>query len=240
MSEATAPLIVAAGDAAVTIELGRAVHPALAARARAIAEHLRAHRFDGVTDIVAAYASVTLHFDPWRVMQARGVDDPMGVVLAQVEGLVARAPDAPRGKPRTHTIPVCYGGEHGEDLARVAEHCGLSVDEVVAQHCAPLYDVYFLGFAPGFPYLGGLPKKLATPRRDAPRPRIPAGSVGIGAEQTGVYPSESPGGWNLIGRTPVALFDPATAPGALLHAGDHVRFVPIDADEYARSMKAAA
>jgi inhibitor of KinA len=232
--DASAPLFVPAGDAAVTIEFGRSVQPAVNARARAVAEYLRAHRFDGVTDIVAAYAAVTLHFDPWRVMQARGVDDPLAAVLAAVEQLVAKAPDVPRGKSRTHEIPVCYGGEHGEDLERVAEHCGLAVDDVIAQHSAPLYDVYFIGFAPGFAYLGGLPRKLATPRRDAPRPRIPAGSVGIGAEQTGVYPVESPGGWNLIGRTPVVLFDPAEASSSLLHPGDHVRFVPVDAATFAR------
>lgn len=232
--EATPPVLIPAGDAAVTIEFGRTVHPAINARARAVAEHLRAHRFDGVTDIVAAYAAVTLHFDPWRVMQARGVDDPLAAVLAAVEQLVAKAPDVPRGKPRTHEIPVCYGGEHGEDLERVAEHCGLTPDDVIAQHSAPLYDVYFVGFAPGFPYLGGLPRKLVTPRRDAPRPRIPAGSVGIGAEQTGVYPVESPGGWNLIGRTPIALFDPAGAPSSLLRAGDRVRFVPVDAAAFTR------
>ncbi|MCU0868427.1 MAG: 5-oxoprolinase subunit PxpB [Burkholderiales bacterium] len=232
--ELATPVLIPAGDAAVTIEFGRSVHPATNARVRAVAEHLRAHRFDGVTDIVAAYAAVTLHFDPWRVMQTRNVDDPLAAVMALVEALIAKAPDVPRGKPRTHEIPVCYGGEHGEDLERVAEHCGLAPEAVIAQHSAPLYDVYFIGFAPGFPYLGGLPRKLATPRRDAPRARIAAGSVGIGAEQTGVYPVESPGGWNLIGRTPLALFDPVEAPSSLLRPGDHVRFVPIDAATFAQ------
>jgi KipI family sensor histidine kinase inhibitor len=128
--------------------------------------------------------------------------------------------------PREIVIPVVYGGADGPDLAEVARHAGMTADEVVAAHSGAAYDVFFLGFQPGFAYLGGLPPALATPRRDTPRVRVPAGSVGIGGAQTGIYPAASPGGWNLIGRTAVTLFDPHADAPALLAPGDRVRFVP--------------
>src|SRR5262249_55828790 len=130
---------------------------------------------------------------------------------------------------RTIDIPVCYGGECGPDLEDVARHTGLAPAEVIARHSAVTYLVYFLGFSPGFPYLGGLAPELATPRLSAPRKRVPAGSVAIGGRQTGVYPVESPGGWRIIGRTDLRLFDPNAEPPALLRTGDSVRFVSVNA-----------
>jgi len=130
-------------------------------------------------------------------------------------------------------IPVCYGGEYGPDLAVVAAHTGLTPEEVIQLHSAAEYRVHAIGFSPGFPYLGGLPPRLNTPRRATPRPSVPAGSVGIGSAQTGVYPVASPGGWNLIGRTPRALFRLHKSPPALLLIGDRVKFRPITPGEFA-------
>ena len=128
---------------------------------------------------------------------------------------------------------MCYGGEYGPDLEEVARHNGLSVDEVIALHSGGEYLVYMIGFAPGFPYLGGMSERIAMPRRSSPRAQIPVGSVGIAGMQTGVYPIETPGGWQLIGRTPLALFRPEENPPSLLQAGNKVRFRPISADEFA-------
>ena len=129
-------------------------------------------------------------------------------------------------------IPVCYGGSYGEDLKDVAAHAGLTEEEVIKLHSSVDYNIYMLGFLPGFPYLGGLDPKLFTPRLDNPRTKIPEGSVGIGGEQTGIYPLESPGGWRLIGRTPLKLYDPDREQPFLYQAGDYIRFVPITAEEY--------
>ncbi|MDU3078398.1 MAG: 5-oxoprolinase subunit PxpB, partial [Mixta calida] len=127
---------------------------------------------------------------------------------------------------REVAIPVVYGGEAGPDLDVVARHCQMTPQQVVEAHAAVLYDVYFIGFQPGFPYLGGLDSRLHTPRRDEPRVQVPAGSVGIGGSQTGIYPLASPGGWQLLGRTTLPLFDPQQQPPTLLRPGDRVRFVP--------------
>lgn len=136
------------------------------------------------------------------------------------------------GQPRTIIIPVCYGGEFGPDLEYVAAEHGLTPDEVIAIHTSGDYLVHMIGFAPGFPYLGGLSDKIATPRRSTPRLRVEAGTVGIGGQQTGVYPVMTPGGWQCIGRTPLALFRPMEDPPSLLTAGDRVRFASISLQEY--------
>jgi inhibitor of KinA len=135
---------------------------------------------------------------------------------------------------------VCYGGAFGEDMEALALTRGLSIDQVVAIHSGTTYHVHMLGFVPGFAYLGGLDERLATPRRDTPRPRVPAGSVAIAGGQTAVYPLETPGGWHIIGRTPLRLFRPDAAPPSLLNAGDTVRFVPITAREFEAQSTAAA
>ncbi|MEM7186759.1 MAG: 5-oxoprolinase subunit PxpB [Bacteroidota bacterium] len=130
------------------------------------------------------------------------------------------------------TLPVCYAEEFGWDLRELAASKGISIEEVVRRHTAPEYNVHFLGFLPGFPYLGGLDPSLATNRRSSPRPRIAKGSVGIGGSQTGVYPSESPGGWHIIGRTPLELFDPHRDPSTMINAGDRLKFEPISQSEF--------
>jgi inhibitor of KinA len=172
----------------------------------------------GLLNLHPAYASLLIEFDP-RLVES-----------AAVEALIHRKMAAEAEKhspesPRTVEIPVSYGGEFGPDLEDVARHTGLSPQRVVELHSSADYLVYFLGFAPGFAYLGGLPPELTTPRISAPRKHVPAGSVAIGGNQTGVYPIVSPGGWRLIGRTSVKLFDPGAAEPVLLRMGDHLRFV---------------
>lgn len=214
------------GDTAIAISLGERVDEAVASRARAIAAEIDRHRPAGVVDVVSAFASVAVFYE--RIHSRE-----FPALLAEVEALARRAEAAVTQAPRRIEIPVCYGGEHGPDLTEVARHTGLSAAEVIARHAAGDYLVHAIGFAPGFPYLGGLPEGLAMPRRSTPRPLVAAGTVGIGGAQTGVYPIATPGGWNLIGRTPLALFDAARAEPALLRAGDRVVFVPVEAADFA-------
>lgn len=173
----------------------------------------------GVTNVHPAYASILIDFDPLTIRHR----DLEGAAFE----LFAQTASAPLPEPRIVEIPVAYGGEHGPDLGDVAGLTGHSPEEVAAIHSSAEYMVYFLGFSPGFPYLGGLPESIAAPRLETPRHRVPAGSVAIGGHQTGVYPLASPGGWRIIGRTPLRLFDPASDRPALLQMGDRVRFVPL-------------
>lgn len=212
------------GDTALRIELGEAISPEVNRRVRAACAGLERAAIPGVVEWVPDYTAVTVHYRPHAV---RFGDLCRAVEAAIGEGDTADAPPA-----RVVTLPVHYGGEHGPDLGFVAEHRQLRVEEVIELHSGPEYLVYMIGFAPGFPYLGGLPERLATPRLEKPRLSVPKGSVGIGGSQTGVYSVASPGGWRLIGRTPVALYDPKREPPALLEAGDRVRFRPVSLTEY--------
>ena len=205
------------GDRAVAVEMGDAIDPALAARVHALDRSLLRDPLPGVIETVPTCRSLLVLHDPARVGFAE--------LAARLR---ERAGDAPRAAPpgRRHEVPTVYGGEDGPDLPAVARACGLSEAEVVALHSSTEHTALMLGFRPGFPYLGLLPEALALPRRATPRVRVPAGSVGIAARQTGIYPSASPGGWHLIGRTGLRLFDPAADPPALVAPGDRVRFVP--------------
>jgi inhibitor of KinA len=192
----------------------------------------------GVIELAPAYTSVAVFFDPLRVLKssgaAEGVFDELGKRIRSAIIPVSRRHrrrTAATG-PRLIEIPVCYDAEFGFDLDRVAEHTKLSEREIVDLHSTGEYRVACIGFVPGFTFLAGLPKNLATPRRDVPRKEIPAGSVGIGGAQTGIYPLRSPGGWNLIGRTPLKLFDPLENPPTLLRPGDRVRFHKISREEF--------
>jgi KipI family sensor histidine kinase inhibitor len=173
----------------------------------------------GILNLHPAYTSVLIDFDPRLRTHVQ-------VEALVRERLASHAGDAPP-EPRHVEIPVCYGGESGPDLADVARHTGLTEQRVVELHSAAEYLVYFVGFATCFPYLGGLPPELATPRLPAPRPSVPVGSVAIGGAQAGIYPLSSPGGWRLIGRTSLQLFDASASPPPLLRMGDRVRFIPV-------------
>jgi KipI family sensor histidine kinase inhibitor len=183
----------------------------------------RLHGARGVLNLHPAYVSVLVDFDP-RLHRHDEIEALIRDRSAETERLAASDPGG--AAARMVEIPVCYGGEFGPDLDAVARHAGLTPERVVELHASAEYLVYFLGFSPGFPYLGGLPPELAIPRLEAPRTRVPAGSVAIGGSQTGIYPVESPGGWRIIGRTPARLFDPQASPPALLAMGDRLRFVP--------------
>ena len=187
----------------------------------------------GMIELAPAYTTVAVFFDPLRAIHDGA--GPDGVI----ELLIQRIGEALAGRRRQHKhaahtaeIPVCYDLEFAIDLERVARHAQISPGEVIDLHRAAQYRVNCIGFTPGFPYLTGLPKRLATPRHAIPRKEIPAGSVAIGGAQTGIYPQESPGGWNVIGRTPLRLFDPQRDPPVLLQTGDEVRFRKITREEF--------
>jgi inhibitor of KinA len=231
------------GDSAVVVTLGDTMSDATWVRVRTLTAALAQAAAVGVVDVVPAYASVTIYYD--IATAAAGEEGAYARICRVVSELVAKLehswPDLVRQKlgeqgeaaGREMELPVCYEGEFAPDLGEVARHCRLSPGEVVELHHNAGYLVQAIGFAPGFPYLGGLPEKLFTPRRPTPRLTVPAGSVGIGWMQTGIYPLSTPGGWQLIGRTPVALFRPREAEPALLRVGDRVKFRPITLQEFA-------
>lgn len=204
------------GDAAVLVTLAEAIDLAVNARVHTLAARLRAARLAGLGEAVPGYATLLVHYDPAEL------DYPAAEAAVRA---AAEAADALAAAPaRTVTIPVTYGGAAGPDLEFVARHTGLTPEAVVQLHTSRAYRVYLMGFTPGFPYLGELDERLAVPRLEAPRLRVPAGSVGLAGRQTGIYPLESPGGWRLIGRTNLPLFDPAAAEPFRLAPGDWVRF----------------
>ncbi len=215
----------AQGEGGVVVELGDAIDPAVNARVHLLARAIRERLGGDVLEVVPSYRSLLVIHDPLTTPRDRVVDR-----VRALADEVERAPAPAAG--RIVRIPTRYGGVHGPDLADVARLAGLDEDEVVRRHAAPRYLVHFLGFTPGFPYLGGLDPALATPRLDSPRARIPAGSVAIGGVQTGIYPVESPGGWRIVGRTPLRLFDSRRPDPFLLAPGDGLRFVPVDDATY--------
>jgi inhibitor of KinA len=218
------------GDQAITVTLGDAISEAAHRRVRAAVARLTAHRPAALIDIVPAFVSVTVHYDPSAVDAA----SPFEGMVAHLEEILSGLAANELAPARLVEIPVCYGGVFGPDLEEVARRHDLRPEDVVRIHTDGEYLVYMVGFMPGFAYLGGLAERIATPRRNAPRQAVPAGSVGIGGQQTGVYPIESPGGWNLIGRTPRRIFDPTRTEPSLLSTGDRVKFVSIPRDEFDR------
>jgi len=220
--------IVPAVDSALVVEFEERIDPDVNARTIACAEAIQAANLAGVRDVVPTYRSVAVYFDPLRTG-----GDALTACLEREAGKPAPSASVSRAPVR---IPVCYGDELGPDLAGVAAFAQMSEADVVHVHAAGVYRVFMLGFVPGFAYLGIVDERIAMPRHASPRVRVPAGSVGIAGVQTGVYPAETPGGWQLIGRTPVKPFDPARADPFLMKAGDAVQFYPIDRREYDRWM----
>ncbi|HBS57816.1 MAG: 5-oxoprolinase subunit PxpB [Bacillota bacterium] len=215
---------VPAGDTCLIMEFGGEINPELHYRVRSLMLALEAHPVPGIVELVPAYCSLTVHYDP-LLTTFRQITGQIKIV-AETLG-AHKLPAA-----RLIDIPVVYGGDYGPDLEFVAGQRGMSTEEVIARHTSRDYLVYMLGFIPGFPYLGGLDERIAVPRLDKPRAHIPAGSVGIAGKQTGIYPLDSPGGWRLIGRTPLVLFDAAAAEPVLLRPGDHLRFRAVSPAEY--------
>lgn len=225
------------GDSALMVVVGPAGDPTIPLRVRLLAEALAKAEIQGVLDIAPAYAAVTVFYDPLQV-QGEGALPYHRVAEAVMEvaeesGVGQRRISKKTVEDRLIELPVCYGGEFGPDLIDVARRAKLSEEAAAELHASVEYVVQAIGFAPGFPYLAGLKDKLHTPRRATPREIVAVGSVGIGGGQTGIYPLATPGGWNLIGRTPSTLFRTDDHPPALLRVGDRVRFKPISREEFA-------
>jgi inhibitor of KinA len=218
-----------AGDRALVVEFGDRIDRALSNEVLRLDASVRSSRLPGLVETVPTFRSLMVHYDP------------VATTFADLERAITSVLDrqpGPRAATTLWRVPVCYEGSFAPDLGEVANRTGLSPSEVVALHSGTRYHVYMLGFLPGFPYMGDLPPGLALPRRADPRLRVPAGSVSIATTLTAIYPYESPGGWHLIGATPVRLFDPARSRPALLEPGDIVRFEPIDPASFASIGKA--
>ena len=216
------------GEAAIVIQFGEAIDEQTNRLVASFSRHLETRSIPGMIEQVPALNSITLFYD---VLQQDYTE-----IEQRLRNMLDTFEMAHTDPGRIVEIPVCYGGDFGSDLSHVADYHNLSEEEVIRIHAEPLYSVYMIGFAPGFPYLGGLSEKIATPRRESPRAKIPVGSVGIAGAQTGIYSISTPGGWQLIGRTPTELFQPAKDPPSLLQAGDRIRFIPISREAF-RALK---
>lgn len=216
--------ILTAGDSSLLIEFGQEISPKINQKITSTVQLMKEQHIEGVVDIIPAFCSLLINYDP-RVIGYEELKERM-------KNLVKVDVKSQAGKKRIFEIPVCYGGEYGPDIENIANHAGLSVDEVIKIHSSRDYLIYMLGFLPGFTYLGGLDERIHTPRLANPRLKIRAGSVGIGGSQTGIYPLESPGGWQLMGMTPVKTYDPEREVPILVEAGDYIRFVPVTEEEY--------
>ena len=221
------PTISPVGDRAISIDFGQVIDPKINRHIRQTIEQIKELQLEGIIELVPTYCALLVEYD----VMLYSYSDICNIIEPTLEEGMT---DTTNELVTVVEVPTVYGGEFGPDLSFVASHNHLSEDEVVSIHSGTDYLVYMLGFIPGFTYLGGMDPRIATPRLSSPRTLIPAGSVGIAGEQTGTYPSDSPGGWQIIGRTPVTMYDMSKAQAALLNAGDYVRYVPIDESEFHR------
>lgn len=219
------PKYLPAGDQALDVELGDTIDVGTNRKVHNLLVSLDKLAIPGIIDLVPSYRSLLVHYDPVRLSNRTLIEKLSAILDDKTKELV---------QPRTKIvrIPTLYGGAMGPDIMQVANHNGLEPNDVIRIHTEPDYLVYMIGFSPGFPYLGGMSNEIATPRLDSPRTAIPAGSVGIAETQTGVYPSETPGGWQLIGRTALKLFDPNNPKPVLIEAGDYIKFESVTESKY--------
>ena len=204
------------GDRSLLVELGEKISPGVNRRVQELMLQLQQARLPGVREFAPGYRSLLVVFDPLTLSPSE--------LKARITDVATRPDTAGLPQAKLLTVPVFYGGNYGPDLEGVAGHLGISTDEVIRLHTETIYRVYMIGFTPGYPYMGELPAALAVPRRSTPRTRVPKGSVGIARRQTGIYSVESPGGWQIIGWTPIELFDPTRQLPSLLEMGDRVKF----------------
>jgi len=221
------------GDRALKVEFGNIISPDVNARVHALHDAITHAQLSGVSECVPTYCSLLITYDPEKVTY-----DELVTKVNNLEEMPKA--NAPKRKKRKAVLPVVYGGDFGPDLAQVSQYHNLKEGDIVRIHSQQEYLVYMIGFIAGFPYLGKLPKEIATPRLETPRLRVPEGSVGIAESQTGIYPKQAPGGWQIIGRTPIRLFDSLWHPPALLQPGDVVSFRPISAEEFWQIMASTA
>lgn len=214
------------GDTSLTAEFGNEISEEINAKIRAFNIALTESKIPGIVETVPTYRSLMIHYDPGVI--------PYAALIKKLQGLLGQLDKIQIPPSDVLEIPVLYGGEMGPDLAFVAEHNGKTEEEVIKIHTSTEYLIYMLGFTPGFTYLGGMSDEIATPRLKTPRVKIPAGSVGIAGSQTGVYPIDSPGGWQLIGRTPVRMYDSDRETPILPQAGQYIKFYAIDQAEFDR------
>lgn len=218
------PVFRPAGDRGLLMAFGNTIHPEINLRIRAMVSRLTDSLPPGVDEIIPTYCALILVYDPV-------ITDP-DTLVPVLAGMNAGLNEISLPEPEIVELPVCYHPSLGPDLGHVAEVNGLTPDAVIEIHTRPLYPIYMIGFTPGFPYLGGLPEQIHTPRLSTPRTHVPAGSVGIANNQTGIYPIDSPGGWQLIGQCPVKLFDPLRETPILLRAGDRLKFEAVSLEEF--------
>jgi KipI family sensor histidine kinase inhibitor len=215
-----------AGENGLVVEFGNSISEEINGHVSAFCQAYQAHPIRGVRELVPTFRSVLVCYD-CGVISYR-------MLTWKIKGLLKKCSGSVQSGKRTFVIPVCYGGSYGPDMESVMAHTGLTEEELIRRHSAPDYLIYMLGFLPGFAYLCGLDPALVTPRLKSPRTKIEAGSVGIGGEQTGIYPLDSPGGWQLIGKTPLKVYDAERETPILYQAGDRIRFRPVDEAEFLR------
>ncbi|WP_078543399.1 5-oxoprolinase subunit PxpB [Litchfieldia alkalitelluris] len=221
------------GDQAIVIELGESISLAIHDKVKQLSSIFDTFNEDWFVEYIPAFATITIFYDPVVIVKKyKSILSPYEYVCENIKKLIVSEPSKGIAETRTIQVPVCYEGEYAPDLLDVASYNQLTPEEVVKIHTSGDYTVYMIGFAPGFPYVGGMSGKIATPRKATPRLKIPAGSVGIAGEQTGIYPLETPGGWQIIGRTPLQLFQPNQESPSLLRAGDKLQFFPITSKDY--------
>jgi len=218
------PILRFAGDRGLLVELGDEIAPQINKEVRILNLLIQRSNIQGVVETIPTYRSILVYYDPLEI-------DVKELCLI-IKKLALQKQEIHLTEPKLVEIPVCYGGELGPDIEFVAQYHNLAVEDVIRLHSEPLYQIYMMGFTPGFPFLGGLPEILETPRLPTPRLQVPAGSVGIATRQTGIYPITSPGGWNLIGRTPIRLFFPEREEPFLYRPGDLIKFRPISLEEF--------
>lgn len=212
------------GDTAITVCFENEISKEVNRNVTSFTSAAEEKRIKGVIELIPAFNSVTVLYDSAAISSRR--------LKRRLEGIIRSMGGASLSKPVLYKIPVCYDGEFSPDMKNVEAHTGLTRDEIISIHSSTDYLIYMLGFLPGFAYLGEMDKRLATPRLDSPRVEIARGSVGIGGEQTGIYPVASPGGWQLIGKTPVLVYDKSKEEPILYKSGDYIRFIPISRHEY--------